>query len=449
MFNFAVRGVRAFALFACALISLHAHGASVVYEPDAAGRLKRATFSDGTIVDYTYDDNGNRTGQIVTIAPPDTEAPGAPGAPRFSNLTMTSVTAEWTTAEDNVGVASYEYRLNSGEWLRLGHVFIKELTGLSAGTNYHFEVRARDAAENPGPASAGSFKTPDTEPPGVPPSLSGSAPNSATVNLSWGAATDNVGVVSYRVFRNGTEIGTTTQRTYSDTGRSGSTAYSYVVRAYDKAGNASAPSNTLNITTPDTIKPSTPTGLSASSTNPTLVDLSWNASSDSGGSGLAGYRVYRNGTHIKTTTARTYSDTPVSANTTYSYRVAAYDQAGNASAQSTADSVTTPRPVTASVNSTTWSWLYQLGQPVRIYPSTIVVTASGGMGGYSYAWQRVSGDTQTTVNSPTSSSTAWSRSVPSYHVDYVSVWRCRVTDSAGNTGYTPNITVKFRAENFD
>ena len=77
----------------------------------------------------------------------------------------------------------------------------------------------------------------------------------------------------------------------------------------------------------------------------------------------------------------------------------------------------------------------------------IVVTASAGSGaGYTYLWQWVSGDTQATVTSPTSSSTKWSHPVPNQATDYISVWRCRVIDSAGTTVYTPNVTVKFRRD---
>ncbi|HEU5179229.1 MAG TPA: PKD domain-containing protein, partial [Candidatus Polarisedimenticolia bacterium] len=65
-------------------------------------------------------------------------------------------------------------------------------------------------------------------------------------------------------------------------------------------------------------------------------------SSDTGGSGLAGYRVYRGGVQIATTTVASYSSTSLSASTGYSFTVAAYDNAGNISAPSTAASATTP-----------------------------------------------------------------------------------------------------------
>jgi chitodextrinase len=88
----------------------------------------------------------------------DASAPSAPGTPSFSSITHNSVTASWSAANDNVGVTGYQYRLNSGSWIANSSTSVN-LTGLSAGTSYSFEVRAGDAANNFGNASSGSFTT--------------------------------------------------------------------------------------------------------------------------------------------------------------------------------------------------------------------------------------------------------------------------------------------------
>src|SRR6266540_3268396 len=90
---------------------------------------------------------------------------------------------------------------------------------------------------------------------------------------------------------------------------------------------------------PDTTPPSVPTGLTASAVSSSQINLSWTASSDN--VGVSGYRVYRNGTQIATTSATSFADTSLAASTTYSYTVAAYDAAGNLSAQSSSASATT------------------------------------------------------------------------------------------------------------
>ncbi|GAB3891089.1 hypothetical protein GCM10029964_063690 [Kibdelosporangium lantanae] len=72
---------------------------------------------------------------------------------------------------------------------------------------------------------------------------------SSTASLSWSASSDNVGVSGYRVYRNGTQVGTTSGTSFTDTGLSGSTRYTYTVAAYDAAGNVSSQSSSVTATT--------------------------------------------------------------------------------------------------------------------------------------------------------------------------------------------------------
>ena len=207
---------------------------------------------------------------------------------------------------------------------------------------------------------------------------------------------------------------------------SGSIGYSYKVSAYDAANNNSAQSAAANVTTPETIAPTIPTGLTATAISSTQINLSWSASSDSGGSGLAGYRIYRNGSQINTSVATSYADTTLSPGTLYSHTVEAYDNATpvNVSGQSAAAQATTFAALSASVTATTWNWTKRGTNPPRVDPD-IVATASGGTGaGYTYLWQWVSGDAQTTlVTSPTSDTAKWTHPVPNLNTDYISVWR--------------------------
>ena len=93
---------------------------------------------------------------------------------------------------------------------------------------------------------------PDTTPPSVPNGLAGTATSGTSVALTWNASTDNVGVAAYNVFRNGSAIGTSTTTSFTDTGVSPSTTYSYAVSARDAAGNTSAWSVPVSVTTPAT-----------------------------------------------------------------------------------------------------------------------------------------------------------------------------------------------------
>ncbi|WP_026726011.1 reprolysin-like metallopeptidase [Flavobacterium sasangense] len=184
--------------------------------------------------------------------------------------------------------------------------------------------------------------TSDTTAPSTP-TLSASGTTQTSTNLSWTAATDNVGVTGYDVYRGTTLLTTVTGTTYTATGLTASTAYTFSVRAKDAAGNVSVASNTVNVTTlaattTDTTAPSTPT-LSASGTTQTSTNLSWTAATDN--VGVTGYDVYRGTTLLTTVTGTTYTATGLTASTAYSFTVRAKDAAGNISASSNTVNVTT------------------------------------------------------------------------------------------------------------
>jgi chitodextrinase len=243
--------------------------------------------------------------------------------------------------------------------------------------------------------------TADTTAPSVPANLAATAVSSTQIDLSWTASTDNVAVTGYRLERcqnagcsNFTLLTTAGGTTYSDSSLSASTSYSYRVRATDAAGNLSAYSNISQATTqappaPDTTAPSVPTGLTASSASTSQANLSWNASTDN--ISVTGYKVFRDGTQIGTSSTVSYQDTGLTAATTYSYTVSAYDAAGNNSAQSapatattavaSACPLTTPHtPGGPDTTGTCWPGPGNTGVPVgtalSVYNGPCVITAA-------------------------------------------------------------------------
>lgn len=220
------------------------------------------------------------------------------------------------------------------------------ISGLTVGTQYEYQAAVGDAFA--GPLYVGSDGTSsttvrftttsnDTTPPSVPTGVTATAGESK-VTLSWTASTDNVGVTGYNVYRNGTKVGSSSTTSYSDTGLTDGTTYSYTVTAYDAAGNQSAQSSpAVNATPVDTTAPSTPTGLQATPGD-TTVALTWTASTDN--VGVTGYDVYRNGTKVGTTSGTSYTDTGLTDGTQYTYTVDAYDNAGNTSARSSSVNAT-------------------------------------------------------------------------------------------------------------
>ena len=94
-------------------------------------------------------------------------------------------------------------------------------------------------------------------------------------------------------------------------------------------------SGTTTSPTADTVAPSVPAGLAVSARNESSISLTWTASTDNvGGSGIARYDVFRNGTAVGSSTTAAYTDSALAASTGYTYTVRAVDKAGNASAQS-------------------------------------------------------------------------------------------------------------------
>ena len=109
----------------------------------------------------------------------------------------------------------------------------------------------------------------------------------------------------------------------------------------DGAGNANTSPYSDSIIL-DTTAPPVPSGLTATAVSSSQINLNWSAVVDtSGGSGLAGYKVYRSVTQIATTTATNYQDPNLTANTQYCYRITSYDVAGNESGQCTQACATT------------------------------------------------------------------------------------------------------------
>ena len=181
----------------------------------------------------------------------------------------------------------------------------------------------------------------DNVPPSIPSNLSATAVSQSQINLLWNPSTDNVGVTGYQVFRNGVQVGKTSTTSFADMNLAPLTTYSYSVKAFDAAGNVSAQSTTAVATTSpaDTTPPSVPTNLTGESTVSTQANLSWSPSTDN--VGVAGYHVFRNGSGAGSTSGTSYLDTGLTASTTYTYTVTAFDAAGNVSTPSSSLAVTT------------------------------------------------------------------------------------------------------------
>ncbi len=228
--------------------------------------------------------------------------------------------------------------------------------------------------------------------PTVPTGLVVNSVTATSVNISWNASSDDVGVTGYRVYRGGTVIGSVAGLSYSDQTVDDGHSYEYSVSAYNAAGYESARSTPVTVNIDDVSPPTVPTDLTVTSVQVDAVTIYWHASTDN--VGVAGYRVYRDGTLMGSSTGLFYTDQTVSAGNSYAYTVSAYDAAGNTSAQSvpvlanTGDTEPPSKPaglqVTAvSSNSVTISWAPSVDNVgvtgYRVYRSGVTIGTTAGL----------------------------------------------------------------------
>ena len=231
-----------------------------------------------------------------------------------SSITSSSVSISISSGSDShsgLNSTAYGFSVNGGAYSWQSSTS-KSITGLSCGTTYTVYGIIRDAVANQTSAGSTSFTTPPCNPSG----LSATAASQTQINLSWTAAT---GATGYKVYRGATLLGTTTTTTYSDPGRTCGTSYSYSVIAYNGSGDSGS-SNTASTYTISC----TPTNLSGSATSQTQINLSWTAVSGN----VTGYKIYRDGAYLTSTASTSYSNTPLTPCTSYTYTVRSYNSSG-------------------------------------------------------------------------------------------------------------------------
>ncbi len=344
--------------------------------------------------------NGSRRGVVgkfaIQAGPPDTEAPTDPTNLVASNISDTSATLTWTASTDNVGVARYNISID-GSVVGTSTTTSFNVTGLSPSTQYAASVNAEDAAGN---VSAGSATTSFTtlaasycssastnvndeyisrvqlntidntsgaqfysDFTAISTTLNEGQSYTITVTPTWTGTIYAEGYAVWIDYNNDADFtdagelvwskaaSTDTPNSGSFTVPSGTSATSTRMRVSMKYNDIPDPCETftwgevedytVNLTSGggDTQPPTAPTNLTASNITDTSVSLSWNASTDN--VGVAGYEVFVDGTSIGTTGGTTVNVTGLSSNTSYAFTVRAFDAAGNNSAFSNTENVTT------------------------------------------------------------------------------------------------------------
>ncbi|HCI44808.1 MAG TPA: hypothetical protein DE315_04680, partial [Candidatus Omnitrophica bacterium] len=205
----------------------------------------------------TNGDGCSSTCQREQVA--DTTPPSAPAGLSCTTVSASQINLLWGPSSDNVWVTGYRVYRNSAQIGTAANTTYQN-TGLDPSSTYTYNVAAYDAAGNvSGQSSAVQCTTQnplDTMAPSVPTGFTAAAVSSSQIDLSWGAATDNVGVAGYKIYRDGTFVVSLQPSvvSYFDLGLTANTAYSYTVSAFDAAGNESGQSDPASATT----RPTTP-----------------------------------------------------------------------------------------------------------------------------------------------------------------------------------------------
>jgi chitodextrinase len=175
-------------------------------------------------------------------------------------------------------------------------------------------------------------KAVDRAAPASPPGLHVVATSERQVAVSWGAATDDVGVATYEVLRGGAVVARLGGTAVTESGLAPAQAYCYVVRAVDASGNASDPAGPVCATTPDLTPPSAPDLLVVEAAGEHAVKARWAPAADD--VGVEGYEVVRAGAVTATTAELAAALTGLRPLVEVCLSVRAFDAAGNRSPES-------------------------------------------------------------------------------------------------------------------
>ncbi len=291
-----------------------------------------------------YDAAGNRSARASVTAwtsacpEPDTTPPSMPTG-LAATVTTTTITLSWNAAGDNLAVVGYGVYLGGAHIGSAGGQSFS-FTGLACGKSYSIGVDAYDASSNRSgvasvDATTGACPIADTSAPSSPSAFEAAGTTETSVDLSWNASADNVGVAGYTVYLDAATVANTTSTSVSVHGLPCGKKHTFSIDAYDGAGNRSSKTQMAADTKPcparDTSPPSVPTSLAAGTVTQNSITLTWGASTDN--VGVAGYGVYNGASHLGNTSSTTFTVSGLSCGSSYTLSVDAYDAAGNRSAK--------------------------------------------------------------------------------------------------------------------
>ncbi|OLN32081.1 cell wall-binding repeat-containing protein [Desulfosporosinus metallidurans] len=258
-----------------------------------------------------------------------------------TNLTATVVRSSqiylnWDPVSNTTYYYVYRATSSSGTYSNIGTSVAANYSdaSLSADTTYYYKVKAVNGTDSSALSSKAYATTSEPDDvPAIPTGLTAKVTSSTQIDLTWEPVTY---AVSYYVYRATSSTGTytsvaaVTTNNFSDTSAAVDTTYYYKIQAYNNYGTSSYSTKVSANTADVSSDLSAPTNLTATVASSTQIDLTWEPVSNA-----TSYYVYRAtssaGTYanIATVTTTNYSDSNLSLNTTYYYKVQAINSAGS------------------------------------------------------------------------------------------------------------------------
>ena len=294
------------------------------------------------------------------------DVPGAPTGLTASAVGTSQIDLSWRAPTNTGGARVLGYRVEAssdgGRTWRIIRTNTNSTStryshrGLQPASTRHYRVYAINSAGR-GEASNVARATTEATLPGAPRSLNAQADGTSEIDLSWQAPGSDGGaqVTGYRVEVSSDRGGTwhnlvpntrSTRTTYTHSGLKPATTRHYRVSAINRIGVGRA--SGVSSATTDATVPDPPTGLAATATSPTQIDLVWTAPAYDGGAPVTGYRIEVSPTGADWldlrpntgSTSTSYSHTGLLPGTQRFYRVSAVNRAGTGDPSNVASAAT-------------------------------------------------------------------------------------------------------------
>ncbi len=268
--------------------------------------------------------NSSGSGAYSAVVSARTRA-GAPSGIKVTAPNTSSIKLTWTAVTAATKYVVYRSTTSTGTYTKVGEATttVYTNTGLSANKVYYYKVSTVNAGGEGSKSAAVSARTRA----GAPSGIKATAPSTNSIKLTWTAVTAASKYVVYRSATSSgtyTKVGEATTTAYTNTGLAANKAYYYKLATVNAGGEGG-----LSAAVWARTRAGAPSGLQATAQGASSIKLTWTAVT-----AATKYVIYRSaasgGTYAKVgeATTTTYTNTGLSANTTYYYKVSTVNTGG-------------------------------------------------------------------------------------------------------------------------